>query len=85
MATITLRFDDGMKRELDALVNSMGMNLSTFFMIYAKKSLYDRKIPFEITATDDPFFSSLLQSQHGTATRVRKRDNFGKTVQRSLQ
>ena len=60
MTNVTLSFEDGMKRELDMLVESMGMNLTTFFMIYAKRSLRDRRIPFEITApadTLDPFFS----------------------------
>ena len=50
MTTVTLRFDDETKEQLDEMVDEMGMNLTTFFMIYAKKSLRDRCIPFEITA-----------------------------------
>ena len=57
MITVTLRFDDNMKKELDQMVDEMGMNLTTFFMIYAKRALRDRKIPFEIEAPYDPFFS----------------------------
>ena len=57
MTTVTLRFDDEMKRDLDKMVDEMGMNLTTFFMIYAKRALRDRKIPFEITAPVDPFYS----------------------------
>ena len=57
MTTVTLRFDDDMKKELDKMVDDMGMNITTFFMIYAKRALRDRKIPFEITAPEDPFFS----------------------------
>lgn len=57
MTTVTLRFEDEMKKELDEMVNEMGMNLTTFFMIYAKRSLRDRRIPFDITAPADPFFS----------------------------
>ena len=57
MTAVTLNLEDGIKKELDVLVEDMGMNLSTFFMIYIKKSLRDRKIPFEITAPTDPFFS----------------------------
>ena len=30
MTTVTLRFDDAMKRELDDMVEEMGMNLMTF-------------------------------------------------------
>lgn len=50
MTTISLRFDDQMKRDLDEICDAMGMNLTTFFTIYAKKVLRDRKIPFEIEA-----------------------------------
>ena len=57
MTTVTLRFDDDMKKELDKMVDDMGMNITTFFMIYAKRALRDRKIPFEVTAPEDSFFS----------------------------
>ena len=57
MTTVSLRFDDDMKRELDEICDEMGMNLTTFFTIYAKKVLRDRKIPFEISAPVDPFYS----------------------------
>lgn len=58
MTTVTLRFDDNMKKELDEMVDQMGMNLTTFFMVYAKRALRERKIPFEITAPVDPFYSA---------------------------
>ena len=57
MTTVSLRFDDEMKKELDEMCDEMGMNLTTFFMIYAKKALRDRRIPFEITAPTDKFYS----------------------------
>lgn len=57
MTTVSLRFDDDMKKQLDEMCDEMGMNLTTFFMVYAKKALRDRKIPFEISAPQDPFYS----------------------------
>ena len=57
MTTISLRFDDETKAQLDEMCGEMGMNLTTFFTIYAKKALRDRCIPFEITADADPFYS----------------------------
>ena len=50
MTTVSLRFDDQMKKELDEMCDAMGMNLTTFFMIYAKKVLRDRQIPFVLEA-----------------------------------
>ena len=63
MTTISLRFDDDMKRELDEMCDEMGMNLTTFFMIYAKKALRERRIPFEIAAPADPFMSDSNMAQ----------------------
>lgn len=57
MTTVSLRFDDKMKKELDKMCDEMGMNITTFFMIYAKRALRDRKIPFEVSAPEDPFYS----------------------------
>ncbi|HCT91485.1 MAG TPA: type II toxin-antitoxin system antitoxin, RelB/DinJ family [Lachnospiraceae bacterium] len=57
MITVSLRFEDEMKKQLDEMCDEMGMNLTTFFMIYAKKALRDRRIPFEIAAPRDPFYS----------------------------
>ena len=63
MTTVSLRFDDNMKKELDELCDEMGMNLTTFFMIYAKKVLRDRTIPFELSAPRDPFYSETNMAQ----------------------
>ena len=63
MTTVTLRFDDAMKRELDDMVEEMGMNLTTFFMVYAKRALRDRRIPFDITAPEDVFYSDTNMEQ----------------------
>ena len=49
--------DDEMKKELDEMCEAMGMNISTFYMVYTKKALRERKIPFEIEAPQDPFYS----------------------------
>lgn len=50
MVTISLRLEENMKKELDAMCDEMGMNITTFFMIYAKRALRDRRIPFAVEA-----------------------------------
>jgi DNA-damage-inducible protein J len=57
MITISIRLDDDLKAELDEMCEEMGLNLTTFFTLYAKKAVRDRKIPFEITAPKDSFYS----------------------------
>lgn len=63
MTTVSLRFDDEMKKQLDEMCDEMGMNLTTFFMIYAKKALRDRCIPFEVAAPLDSFYSNSNMEQ----------------------
>ena len=63
MTTVSIRMDDDMKRELDQMCEAMGMNISTFYMIYTKKALRDHKIPFEIEAPVEPFYSEQNQKQ----------------------
>lgn len=82
MTTVTLRFDDETKKELDELVEEMGMNLTTFFMIYAKRALRDRRIPFEVTALKDPFYSE------SNMKRLRESENqfrSGKIVVKTME
>ncbi|MBQ5429238.1 MAG: type II toxin-antitoxin system RelB/DinJ family antitoxin [Neisseriaceae bacterium] len=63
MATVSIRLDDQEKSQLETLVSNMGLNLSTFFQIYAKRVLHDRKIPFELMALDEPFYSESNMKQ----------------------
>ena len=81
MTTISLRFDDEMKKQLDEMCAEMGMNLTTFFMVYAKKALRDRRIPFDITAPIDPFYSESNMAQiHKADEQVRA----GRVVVKSM-
>jgi len=82
MTTVSLRFDDEMKRQLDEMCDEMGMNLTTFFMIYAKKALRDRCIPFEVAAPLDPFYSdSNMEQLHKASQQVRNGQVVIKTME----
>ncbi|GHU68838.1 hypothetical protein FACS1894184_11740 [Clostridia bacterium] len=55
-ATITIRLDADLKRELESLFDDMGMSMNTAFTVFAKAVARKRKIPFEIEA--DQSFSA---------------------------
>ena len=82
MATVNLHLDDTMKRELDEMCGELGMSLSTFFMIYAKRALRDRAIPFELTAPADPFYSA---GNMDRLERAEQQYRDGKVVVKSLE
>ncbi|GEP64765.1 hypothetical protein CBE01nite_25330 [Clostridium beijerinckii] len=54
--TVNVRMDEELKKQAEALFADFGMNMTTAFTIFAKAVVRERKIPFEITASD-PFYS----------------------------
>ena len=48
--TMSIRIDDNLKKQFDALCDEFGMSISTAFTIFAKTVVRERKIPFNISA-----------------------------------
>lgn len=69
MKTISIRLEDDEYDELDSLVEDMGMTKQTFYMIYTKRAIRERRIPFAVEAPKDPFYSESNQQ--------RLRESFG--------
>ena len=55
-ATFSVRMEDGLKKEFDNLCSDFGMSMSAAITVFAKAVVRERKIPFEISASD-PFYS----------------------------
>ena len=56
-ATITARVDADDKRMFDEFCDDVGLNTSTAINLYVKAVLRERRIPFEIAQSEDPFYS----------------------------
>ena len=52
-ATFSIRMDAELKKQLDELCEDFGMSTSTIFTIFAKKVVRERRIPFEITSSNE--------------------------------
>ena len=63
---VNFRMDDELKKGMEQACKDMGMSLTTAFTIFATKVSKERRIPFEITADPDPFYSD------ANMTRLRK-------------
>jgi len=57
---VTIRLDREVKEQAERMFNDFGMNLSTAFSIFARQSLRQGKIPFEIY---DPFYNEKNQAE----------------------
>lgn len=64
MAAITLRIPDNEKKELDKALDAIGMNVTTFYSIYTKKFLREKRIPFDITVPEEDDFYSDVNQKH---------------------
>ena len=51
-ATFSVRMDENLKQQFDMLCSQFGMNALTAINIFARAVVYQRRIPFEITAPD---------------------------------
>lgn len=54
--TLSVRMDMDVKRQLDALCADVGMTTSTAINMFAKAFIRERRLPFDVVASD-PFYS----------------------------
>lgn len=53
LATFSVRMDEKLKSQFDALCTEFGMNATTAVNVFARAVVRERKIPFEIQASND--------------------------------
>lgn len=61
-ATITARVDEDDKMLFDAFCSDVGLNTSTAINMFVKAVIKERRLPFEITQSKDPFYSPANQA-----------------------
>lgn len=66
-ASITIRMDEELKRQAEHLFDSMGMNMTTAFTVFAKAAVREGRIPFEVRG--DPFWADANQERLRRAAR----------------
>ncbi|MBQ3427360.1 MAG: type II toxin-antitoxin system RelB/DinJ family antitoxin [Clostridia bacterium] len=55
---VSIRMDEDLKRQFDNFCSDIGMSMTTAFVVFAKKAVRERRIPFEISSDGDPFYSA---------------------------
>ena len=56
-AMVNFRMDADLKKGMEQACKEMGMSVTTAFTIFATKVSKERRIPFDVTADPDPFYS----------------------------
>ena len=62
-AMVNFRIDEELKKRMEQTCKDMGMSMTTAFIIFANKVSKERRIPFEISADPDPFYSDANMSR----------------------
>jgi len=67
--TFSVRMDSDVKRQFDAFCAKVGMNATVAFNMFARAVLREKRLPFEVTTDDDPFYgeSNLAHLRRGVA------------------
>lgn len=56
-AMVNFRMDEDLKKGMEQACKDMGMSMTTAFTVFATKVSKERRIPFEVAADPDPFYS----------------------------
>lgn len=48
---VTIRIDEGLKKEADSLFDDLGMSFTTAVNVFVKQAVREGRIPFEISKT----------------------------------
>ena len=62
-STLSIRMDTDIKKRFDAFCAAAGMNATVAVNMFARAVLREQRIPFEITGSDDPFYSMKNQAR----------------------
>ena len=56
-AMVNFRIDEKLKKDMENVCKEMGLSMTTAFTIFAAKVSKERRIPFDVAADPDPFYS----------------------------
>ena len=79
-SNLTIRIDEGLKREAETLFSRIGMNMSVAINIFFRQAVREQKIPFELKPYDDYYTEKrMIRILHSISQA-----ESGQTVERSL-
>ncbi len=61
--TLSIRMDAEIKKRFDAFCADAGMNATVAVNMFARAVLREKRIPFEIAGSDDPFYGVKNQAR----------------------
>jgi DNA-damage-inducible protein J len=82
-STLSIRMDDDIKRRFMLFCSDAGMNVTIAVNLFVRAVLREKRIPFEIQGSDDPFYS--LKNQARLAEAVAQLETGGGTARELIE
>ena len=54
---VNIRMDNELKEQFADFCDNIGLSMSSLFNVFAKKVVKEKKVPFDLTYNEDPFYS----------------------------
>lgn len=61
MANVSFRMDDTLKQQTEAVLEQLGLNMTTAMTMFAKSIVREQRLPLDLSI--DPFYSAANQSK----------------------
>lgn len=79
-AIVSIRMEDTLKKDFDAICNELGLSMTTAVTLLAKKMTREKRLPFEVSL--DPFYSeSNIKALNTSIEQMHQ----GKTVTKTIE
>ena len=70
---VNIRMDEELKKQFDEFCSNIGMSMTTAICVFAKKAVYEQRIPFEITANKSCNRSINIKKLEKVRLKLRKK------------
>jgi len=83
VATLSIRMDEDIKKRFDIFCADVGMNATVAVNMFARAVLREKRIPFEIIGSDDPFYT--VKNQNRLRESIEQLEAGGGTVHELIE
>ena len=71
---VTIRMDDGLRRQADSLFEQMGLNMTTAVNAFVRQAVREGKIPFELKGDERAFWDKAEEKAWAAIKRAQSPD-----------
>jgi DNA-damage-inducible protein J len=77
---LTIRIDESIKQEAEALFNKIGLNMSSAINVFFRQAIRQQAIPFELKPYDDYYSGARLERIRHSAAQAENGELMTKTL-----